>query len=230
MEKWPTAPLLARASLPEVLSEWSGLGYNRRARFLMETARVITETYGGEPPRSTDLLDALPGVGPYTAGAIACFAFNEATVFLETNIRAVMLHFFFPDRAAGKDAVRDAVQDCEILPLLEENLDRENPRRWYYALMDYGAALKRLTPNPGRRSATYRKQSAFRGSLREVRGSVVRALLKGVADRADLRKRLDLSSVEDADVDLALKALEKDGMVAEKDGVYYVPEGPVPSI
>jgi A/G-specific adenine glycosylase len=89
LERFPTIRALADASLTEVLAEWSGLGYNRRARFLHEAARSIMHDRGGVFPEDTDALDALPGIGPYTARAIVCFAFNKRECFIETNIRAV---------------------------------------------------------------------------------------------------------------------------------------------
>ena len=82
----------------------------------------------------------LPGIGPYTAAAILTFAFNVPTVFIETNIRAVFIHTFFGDRTD--------VSDKEILPLIEQMLDRKDPRKWYWALMDYGVMLKKEFANP----------------------------------------------------------------------------------
>jgi A/G-specific adenine glycosylase len=111
----------------------------------------------------------LPGIGPATAGALLAFAYEQPVAFIETNIRRVFLHFFF----AGQEGVTDR----EILPLVAQTLDRERVREWYYALMDYGAALKGAGPNPNRRSAHYTRQSAFAGSNREVRSLILRALL-----------------------------------------------------
>jgi A/G-specific adenine glycosylase len=214
MEKWPTAEALGQASLEEAMREWSGLGYNRRCRYLRECARIISTSPGGEVPRTPEELTALPGIGPYTAGAIACFAYNYPSVFIETNIRAAALHFFFPGR--------EGVKDAEILPVLEKALDRKNPRRWYWALMDYGAALKKLTPNPSRRSAHYTRQSAFEGSFRQIRGSVVRALVKeGPLAAGELRERMDVNAGEE-DFYKALAALEKEFMVAERGGIYRI--------
>ncbi|MDR2618700.1 MAG: A/G-specific adenine glycosylase, partial [Treponema sp.] len=162
MEKWPGPEDVHKASLEEVLREWSGLGYNRRARNLKECAAFITEENKGKTPSTPEELVKLPGIGPYTAGAIACFAYDYPAVFIETNIRSVMLHFFF----SGQEGVKDS----EIIPVLEKVLDRSSPRKWYWALMDYGAELKKLTPNPGRRSAHYSRQSGFKGSFRQLRG------------------------------------------------------------
>ena len=95
---------------------------------------------------------------------------RPATSFIETNIRRVFIHLFFHDRTD--------VSDREILPLVEQTLDRSNIRDWYNALMDYGAMLKKTTPNPSRRSRGHSRQSPFRGSNREIRGEILRLLLE----------------------------------------------------
>ncbi|MBN1884326.1 MAG: A/G-specific adenine glycosylase [Candidatus Krumholzibacteriota bacterium] len=169
--RFPAPADLARAGLDEVLAAWSGLGYNRRAMYLHRAARVIVERHGGAvPERYGDLL-ALPGIGPAAAGGIAAFAFGLAHPFIETNIRAVFIHHFFP----GRREVRDA----EILPLVERTLDRDDPRTWYYALMDYGVELKRRDRGITARGADRSRQAPFAGSDREARGRVVRALTSG---------------------------------------------------
>ena len=165
---FPSPASLAEAPLAEVLSLWKGLGYNRRALSLRRTAEVLVFRHGGSVPRDETELRSLPGVGPYTARAIRAFAFNLPGVLIETNIRAVYLFYFYPDR--------EKVTDRELEPLVEATLDREDPRTWYYALMDYGAALKKREPNPGRRSAAYSRQSPFEGSHRQVRSAVLHAL------------------------------------------------------
>jgi A/G-specific adenine glycosylase len=214
MAKWPSPAALHQATLEEALREWSGLGYNRRCRFLKECARITSETLGGELPQSPGELAALPGIGPYTAGAIACFAYNYPSVFIETNIRAAALHFFFEDR--------EGVRDQELIPLLEEALDRENPRKWYWALMDYGAALKKLSPNPGRRSAHYTRQSPFAGSFRQVRGGVIRILVsQGPLSPGELREKMDLR-VEEKTFYRALDVLKDEFLVAEEGGIYRI--------
>ena len=214
MAKWPTPAALGRASLEDVLREWSGLGYNRRGRYLRECAVIIDRDYNGNVPRVPEELVKLPGIGPYTAGAIACFAYNYPSVFIETNIRSVMLHFFFQ----GKDGVSDS----EILPLLGKTLDKKNPRKWYWALMDYGAEIKKTTTNPNRRSSLYIRQSAFAGSLRQIRGSIVRALVsRGSLAAEELRALLDVS-VKEEDFYKALNALDKESMVAEEEGKYRI--------
>jgi A/G-specific adenine glycosylase len=212
MSLWPTPEALAKTSMKEALQEWSGLGYNRRGRYIKNCADMIEKNYGGNVPEIPEILILLPGIGPYTSGAIACFAYNYPAVFIETNIRAVMLHFFFNDR---KD-----VNDREIFPILKSTLDRENPRKWYWALMDYGAALKKLTTNPNRRSAHYTRQSPFEGSFRQVRGMVIKVLVsQGPSNIDELKWRTGIGKKYLYDV---LKVLKKDLMVAEKEGIYRI--------
>ncbi|MDR1057954.1 MAG: A/G-specific adenine glycosylase [Treponema sp.] len=217
MEKWPGPRDLHNAPLEDVLREWSGLGYNRRARFLKDCARRVTLETAGVVPREPEDLRALPGIGPYSAGAIACFAYNAPTVFIETNIRSVMLHFFFGSRKE--------VPDREILPVLDKTLDRADPRTWYYALMDYGAALKKLAPNPGRRSAHYKKQGKFEGSFRQLRGSLLRTLLaRGPATAEEIRGLMNTECSGEEDFYRVLKTMEKDLLVAEEGGFYRIRE------
>ena len=212
MEKWPEPKDLAAASLEEVLREWSGLGYNRRARFLKEAAVKITEHFNGKVPAGPDQLKTLPGIGDYSAGAISCFAYNHPSVFIETNIRRVMIHFFFQD---SKE-----VNDSLLFPLLEESLDRSNPRVWYWALMDYGSELKRVTVNPNRRSAHYTKQSKFEGSLRQVRGAVIKSLAKDGSSTAE--KLQEITGFEYDRIKEALEKLSGESMVAEENGTYRI--------
>jgi A/G-specific adenine glycosylase len=214
MRLWPTPKDLAKVSLEDALREWSGLGYNRRGRFIIECARLITKKYDGKVPETPALLLPLPGIGAYTAGAIACFGYNYPSVFIETNIRASVLHFFFQNQRV--------VKDKEIFPILKEALDEKDPRRWYWALMDYGAALKKVTVNPGRKSAHYTRQSPFKGSFRQIRGHIIKSLIsQGPATADELLKQ---TGIKQEELYRALKHLEKDSMVAEEEGIYQFPK------
>jgi A/G-specific adenine glycosylase len=223
MRRWPSPEALNGASLEEALAEWVGLGYNRRCRFLKECARIITTGYGGQVPSEPELLRSLPGIGAYTAGAIACFAYNYPAVFIETNIRSAVIHFFFDDTggtARNAPEKIKKVSDAEIFPILEAALDRENPRLWHWALMDYGANLKKLRVNPNRRSAGYSKQSRFDGSLRQIRGRVVRMLsTEGASTIEALSNR---TGVKEQELYNALEGLQKDAMVSENSGIYRI--------
>jgi A/G-specific adenine glycosylase len=213
IERFPDAETLAAAPADAVLSAWQGLGYNRRALALQATARAVVAHHSGCVPREYEALLKLPGVGPYTAAAVRSFAFNLPDAFIETNIRTVILHEFLPGR--------ERVPDAELLPLVVRAVDREHPRRWYQALMDYGAMLKE-TDNASRRSAHHHSQSRFEGSRRQARGIILRSLLKdGPASRDTLASRLD---GWDERFDGALASLQRDGMVREEAGTYGVPD------
>jgi A/G-specific adenine glycosylase len=167
---FPDLPTLAQAPLRDILARWQGLGYNRRALALQGIARRCVAEFAGQMPAAVETLRTLPGIGPATAGALAAFAFGQPVVFIETNIRRVFLHCF----CAGRTGVRDQ----ELLPLVAQTLDRQRPRPWYYALMDYGAWLKGATANPNRRSAHYQRQGAFADSDRQIRGLILQMLLR----------------------------------------------------
>jgi A/G-specific adenine glycosylase len=167
--KFPDFRSLARARLRSLYTVWQGMGYNRRALALKEIARtVIKPPYRGMLPSDVHELVKLPFIGQSTAGAVAAFAFNQPVVFIETNIRRVFIHFFFREQ--------DKVTDHEIIPLIERALDRNDPRNWYYALMDYGSALRNLKENPNKKSTRYKKQSPFAGSNRQMRGKILHLL------------------------------------------------------
>jgi A/G-specific adenine glycosylase len=209
IDAFPDAAALARAPLADVLAAWQGMGYNRRAVSLKKCAEMIVGEFNGTLPRDPAILATFPGIGPATAASICAFAYNLPVVFIETNIRRVFIHFFF----AGADAVTDA----EILPLVEQTLDRENPRVWYWALMDLGMNLKKSVPNPNRRSTAYVKQAPFAGSDRRIRGMV----LKYVIGNAPAREKSIVTAVAEdpARVRRILIALESEGFLTRgKDG------------
>lgn len=170
LRAFPDFASLATSPLANVLTVWQGLGYNRRAIALQKCAIRVMNEYDGVLPADVDILATFPGIGRATASSIAAFAFNMPVVFIETNIRRVFIHFFFTNT--------DTVSDAEILPLVEQALYRNNPRVWYWALMDLGSALKKTVPNPNRRSVHYTQQSPFEGSDRKIRGTLLKLLLK----------------------------------------------------
>jgi len=167
---FPDFATLAQIPLANILAAWQGMGYNRRAISLQKCAQRVMNEYGGVLPADADTLATFPGIGRATASSICAFAFNMPVVFIETNIRRVFIHFFFSDAAS--------VSDAEILPLVERAVYRDNPRIWYWALMDLGASVKKIVANPNRRSAHYTKQSPFEGSDRRIRGRIIALLLR----------------------------------------------------
>ncbi len=166
IEQFPSWKDLAEAKPAQVLLAWKGLGYNSRALRLQKLARYVCTLKPLELPSSYETLIELPGIGPNTAGSVLAFAYNIPRPFIETNIRSVYIHHFF------KNTDR-AIDDLEILPIIEQTLDMENPRDWYYALMDYGVFLKKTYKNPSRKSQHHVKQSAFKGSRRELRAALL---------------------------------------------------------
>ena len=187
LKKFPNFSALASAPLGEILMTWQGLGYNRRALALKKCAKIILDVHKGVLPQEIDVLDGLPGIGKYTAGAIAVFSFQIPAICIETNIRRVFLHFFFPRKKQ--------VRDEEIERLIRKTLDHKNPREWYWALMDYGAMLgKSPARNPNRKSASYRTQPPFKNSSREMRGKIIKLLTERHAlSEYNLRQAIGIS-------------------------------------
>lgn len=198
---FPDETQLAAASLGDVLKLWQGLGYNRRAKYLHDAAKMIVRDYGGVMPTSPHELETLPGVGKNTAGAIMAYAHNRPVLFVETNVRTVYLHHFFPDEMQ--------VSDAAILEKLAATLDHKNPRQFYQALMDYGSHLKAAGVRTNTRSRHYKKQPKLDGSVRQVRGEIIRQLADGSIPQAELAKRY----TGDARYQPALDGLKRDGLI-----------------
>ena len=200
IDAFPNEEALAAASLAEVLQYWQGLGYNRRAKFLHESAKRVVEQ--GKFPDDERGLTALPGVGKNTAGAILAYAYNQPSLFIETNVRAVYIHHYFNDQ--------DVVDDRAIYDALEQTIDRDHPREFYWALMDYGSRLKKQGVKPSR-SRHYKKQSPLKGSVREMRGRIIAALTAG--EMTD--KQLRLAVEADARYESAITTLMRDGLITK---------------
>ena len=209
---FPDFASLAKAPTAKLLRIWSGMGYNRRALALRRLAQMVIAEHRGRLPDDPAILMKLPGIGPYTAGAIAAFAFDRPVVCMDTNIRRVFIHEFFP----GQNGIRDE----QILPLVERSLDRKAPSRWYNALMDYGAMLKREHGNPNLRSAHYSRQSPFENSNRQVRGAILKIL---VAEAPLSTARIVQKSGMDAErVKKNLGQMEREGFIQKKGRTYVV--------
>lgn len=198
IDVFPTVQALAGAPLADVITAWSGLGYNRRAKFLWEASRIIAGLGEGFPA-SIVALSALPGIGQNTAAAICAYAYNQPVVFIETNIRTVFIHHFFEHK--------DSVSDAELLPYVKSALDMESPREWYWALMDYGVHIKTTVGNVSRSSKHYTKQSTFNGSRRQLRGKIIRALTNGPISRNQLIDMLADERTESVLLDLTSEQL-----------------------
>ena len=233
LERFPSVHALAATQAADVLAEWQGMGYNRRALALHRAAQTVASEYGGVFPADARSLEALPGIGPATAAGILAFAYDLPGVYLETNVRAVFLHELFPG-AVG-------VPDRELVPLVRVTCPagsddpHDDPRTWYYALLDYGYELKRSGHNAARRSATHVRASKFEGSRRQKRAELVRLLLAArdagapgatadelaagltAVEREAGRDEVDLALVESILADLA-----KEGFCAQEGELWRV--------
>ena len=251
LERFPTVDALAAAAPSDVLEEWQGLGYNRRALSVHRAAQAISEA-GGIFPQDPKELVKLPGIGPATAAGIRAFAFNLHGVYLETNVRTVFLHELYPQAEGVPDSelvqlveltcpasvtnVADAVAavtDAVVDTAAESDETELTPRSWYYALLDYGAYLKKTIPNPSRRSKSHVKQSRFEGSHRQKRAELLRVLLahkdEGGAEFETLHQELCQIEVNagretlDEQVTLGLlEELAKEGF-CQKNDEYWLP-------
>ncbi len=211
LKAFPTIQKLAKAKLSDVLRVWSGLGYNRRAKFLHHLAQVVVHQYKGKFPETIEGLQQLPGIGPYTAGAIYAFAYNKPWPVIETNIRSVYIHHFFNDT--------EKVSDKELFPIIQRTIQKKNPREWYWALMDYGSYLKASGIKNNSKSKHYTKQSKFEGSKRQIRGEIMRELLKGEKTLGQIVSAIDKEKEKVKEV---LGDLVREGMVGKEKGKYGV--------
>lgn len=211
IETFPTIQSLAVAPLSEVLKLWSGLGYNRRAKFLHSAARRVVADFDGSIPDTTKDLISLPGIGPNTAGAILAYSFNQPVTFIETNVRTVYFYHFFDDSLS--------VTDVELREKVIETVDTEHPREWYWAMMDYGSWLKRQGFGANNKSAHYKKQAPLKGSLREMRG----VLLKLLSEGDTTKEALDGQYASDPRFEPALRALLKEGLLQQSGHRIHLP-------
>ncbi len=219
LRRFPTVRALAGAERAEVIRAWNGLGYNRRAVALSEAARAILSEFGGKVPREPDDLRRLPGVGPYTAAAVASLAYGVPVPALDTNVRRVIARFVLG--VEPHEAKPSAVADASAAIV-----DREDPGRWNQALMDLGREVCRPIPRCGScpvargcRSlivgrpggSAPRRQGPFQGSFRQLRGKVVRAI--AAADARTVGAIAAGTNESTERVAAAVRALASDGVV-----------------
>lgn len=212
IQVFPDFRSLARASVKDVLSVWKGLGYNKRALALRETAIAVERKYKGYLPDREEELIRLPGIGPATAADIMVFAFNRPALVVETNIRAVYIHLFFSEN--------EQVDDRMLRPLVARTMDRKDPRGWYNGLMDLGTWIKKEYGNPASRSRHYTKQSSFEGSNRQMRSRILTFLMENGASSADSISRS--LSIPAAGIEQNLRQMAKEGFVKERKAVYSI--------
>ncbi len=213
LKEFPTLSSLIKTSDKKLLHVWAGLGYWKRALSLKKTAQIISKEYQGKFPKEPELLKKLPGIGPYTARAVACFAFLNKDAFLDTNIRRVYLYFFFPKK--------NNISDREIFIVAKKAVWKKNPREWHYALLDYGAVILK-DKKINKQSKHYAKQNKFEGSFRSFRTTVIRFLLDQPEQTATMGKidRLLKKSKSPYASTRILEALKKDGLTKNKGNSY----------
>jgi A/G-specific adenine glycosylase len=224
MDRFPDVGSLAEASRGDVLRAWGGLGYPRRAASLHEAARRIVRDHDGSVPSDPSALLALPGVGPYTAAAVTSIAYGAPVAAIDTNVRKVMARLELA-------AEPDEVADTGVIEAASRWLAREAPGDWNQAVMNLGREVCRPTPRCdacplagvcafrahgriGRRSG--RRQPAFAGSMRQARGGVLREL-RGRDRAATIGTIAAALGLTVTRVDLAVDALERDGLVRRTD-------------
>jgi A/G-specific adenine glycosylase len=230
LRRFPDVSSLAAAAPADVLRAWSGLGYHRRAVALHEAARTIVRVHGGEVPGDPGALQYLPGVGPYTASAVAAIAFGRPVVAMDVNVRRVASRVVL-----GREPQRD---DPRIAAAARVLLDRRDPATWNQAMMDLGREVCRPTPRcevcpfepwcrfrrGGRagRPAAAPRQSPFEGSNRQVRGRIVAVLRE--------RPSAGLSGLAAATgfgadrIGSAVTGLVRDGIVERRGRSFRLPE------
>ncbi|NHX37696.1 MULTISPECIES: HhH-GPD family protein [Halolamina] len=233
-DRWPTVDALAAADRSEVVAFWTdhSLGYNNRAKYLHEAANQVVDEYGGEYPESPAELAELMGVGPYTANAVASFAFNNGNAVVDTNVERVTYRAFDTpdDDSAFEQAARRLMPEGES-------------RVWNNAIMELGGVACTKSPNCDEAGCPWREwcdayqtgdftapdvteQPSFEGSRRQFRGRIVRALSDGDAVAVDdLGHRIRVDYAPDGEhgrewLDGLLDDLADDGLVEteEADG------------
>ena len=230
VDSFPTASVCAEASLADVLRHWDGLGYPRRAKALHETARRIRDEFAGEVPSEVIVLRSLPGVGEYTAHAVASFAFGRPVAVLDTNVGRVLARAL-ENRSLSSREARDVAR--VLLP-------RGDVASFNQSMLDLGAQFCRSAPrcapcpvakvcrwrreggdDPAPRSAAVsRRQSPFEGSDRQIRGRVLAELLSG--GRAGVGLRASLVDVERSRYESILEGLVADGLVERRGRRLYL--------
>lgn len=241
MERWPHPADLASASPGEAVRAWGGLGYPRRALWLHRAATEITDTYRGVVPNDVSTLESLTGIGPYTARAVAAFAYGHRVAVVDTNTRRILARALHGVAAAGNPKARDLDDQLAILPT-----DPSQSAIMNAATMELGAVICtarnpacgtcpiaascewRGAGYPNNAPAARPKQAAFAGSDRQARGRIMRVmrstsgpleqnlLLQRAASAAD-------ASHPKAQLEQALTTLLADGLVVIEGGRIRLP-------
>jgi len=247
LAQFPDVHALAAAPTSAVITAWQGLGYNRRAIYLQRTAQAVVTQYGGEFPRDVAALKALPGIGAYTSGAIACFAFEQDVAFLDTNIRRVVIRLW-------SDPHQPIPNEQELTALAASQVPAGQGWAWNQAIMELGAvictakspkcplcplrsdcadyaarraadmALAHL-PTPAPRRVAERKDAPFVGSNRHIRGRIIDALRAAPQTHAALRDMLATHGIscDDHKFSTIIAGLIRDQLVVQDGDVVQLP-------
>lgn len=226
INRWSSFQSLAAADRSAILKAWQGLGYNRRAKFLHQSAQKITTEHNNSLPEAANKLKQLPGVGPYTTGALQAFCFNKPVIFVETNIRTVFIHHFFTNQKNISDEmIKDKIKETlpnKNMPSLK-NGDSSPYRQWYWALMDYGTHLKKTVGNLNQQSKTYQTQSKFEGSNRQLRSRILQfTLANEPVSLTDITQAVNSDTKRQKSVQENLNDLCEEEMIKKHGDVYEV--------
>jgi A/G-specific adenine glycosylase len=230
MRRFPTVASLALASRGDVLRAWRGLGYNRRAVYLHAAAQAVMRRHGGRVPTDVEALRSLPGVGPYTAAAVASIAAGVPVPAIDVNVRRIVERVGFGSGSPSAASVDAAAARW---------VDRADPAAWNQAVMDIGREHCRAVPRcdgcPLTEACRWRRsrpegapierngrsQGRFGGSMRQVRGRVVDVLrVRPSAGRVELARETGFDAGR---VDVALDGLVRDGVVERAGRSYRLP-------
>lgn len=211
LEAFPTITSLAHASTRDVLLQWSGLGYNRRALYLHKFAKEIIEKFAGVIPQNEKVLRTLPGIGEYTVRALLCFAFDKQVAVVDTNVRKVILVKFISEREEALTDSGKKVSKKEIDEIAQLLLPQGKAYDWNQALMDYASQELKA------QKSTIPKQSKFHDSDRYYRGQILKELLKNTTySKKDLQNLFaDIQTMTTKRFEKILSSLVKDGLVSE---------------
>lgn len=206
--RWPTLSDLAHTSYGDVLRMWMGLGYNRRAQYLHQTAKIIDHDFDGDLLFALQQQHKLPGIGPYTSKAVQIFATNADLAAVDTNIRRIYIHELH---------LPETLSDSEVCSYAEQCLPKGRSREWHNALMDYGA-LSLTAAKTGIKPKT--RQSKFEGSDRQVRATILRTLLQHPFAFAELQQMLHINQ---ARLEQILTKMANEDVITCTDAVYQIP-------
>lgn len=232
IKKFPGVGILARAPLADVLRVWSGLGYNRRAKYLHECAKMVVLEHGGKFPSDMDTLRKLPGIGLSTAGALMAFAWSKDEPMIDTNIRRILTRVFFPKKRSRPGLGMERSSDGDLYEFAKTIIPRGEGREWNYAMLDLGATVctarnhSELCPLGSLHGRvgdfSWRiPQKKFSGSSRFYRGKIMRYLSEHSSGTA--REMKGLVPGGEREITLALHALAKEKLIAKKGARYALP-------